>query len=292
MHKYLLKLFPVFFALMFFITNGVYAQGSFKETKEGVFQFLQSAFDAQVSLSEKPRPKQEIEAILSPFFSEEYKATFLSENLVEENGKYLTYGSDFAPYYIPFYQFSNNTKVYFSEDKIYVYEYFEKNDDGPVTYEGHYEGLLLSKIKGKWKVSQLLYDNLPEEIIEQDQTEKSNKEEKEIAKAETQSVKSNEPMTQPQINTQITKKYTPLKLGFEEINKEVINHVIHAGASKVSFERLVKLEETQHKLVDPKQGSTFNSSQFNLGYEIKPFKLIHSSVYLWLEKRLSFLGKL
>lgn len=131
-----------------------------------VFPFLQEAFKAQVALSEFPRAKEEIADLLNPYFSASYQMTFLAENIVEEDGKFLTYGSDFAPFYIPFFQYSKKTKVIHRPGKVYVFEYFPAMNEGPVIYKGHYKGVLLKKFHGKWKVDQLFIDNLPKNIIE------------------------------------------------------------------------------------------------------------------------------
>jgi hypothetical protein len=48
---------------------------------------------------------------------------------------------------------------------IYVFENFPANTEGPVSYDKHYEGLLIRKIKGVWKIDQYLYNNIPTEIL-------------------------------------------------------------------------------------------------------------------------------
>ncbi|MCM3029143.1 MULTISPECIES: DUF3993 domain-containing protein [unclassified Niallia] len=126
--------------------------------RKDVLLFLEEAFHAQVHLSEKHRELSEVNALLTPYFSDDYINKFLKANLVKENGKYIIYGSDFAPYYIPYFQFSENTEIDIHSQKIYVYEYFESPDDGPLYYEDHYEGMLLEKINGQWKVSKQLSD--------------------------------------------------------------------------------------------------------------------------------------
>ncbi|MCS0791176.1 DUF3993 domain-containing protein [Cytobacillus firmus] len=130
-----------------------------------VYKFLQNAFHTQVSLSEEERSMKEVDELLDPYFSEEPKAEFLNENLVSENGKYFTLGSDAAAYYIPFFTYSDSTKVVKEGSKIYVYEYFPENNDGPVAYEGHYEGLLLVEQEGEFKVAKFLGENIPEKIL-------------------------------------------------------------------------------------------------------------------------------
>lgn len=134
-------------------------------SKKDVYGFLKDAYKAQVSLSEKGRTKQEIDSILKPYFSEDYQQKFWDANIVLEKGKFLTYGTDFAQYYIPYYQFSDKTKVVIQPKKIYVFEYFPEKLDGPVGYKSHYEGLLLIKTNLGWKVDKYLYNQIPEKII-------------------------------------------------------------------------------------------------------------------------------
>lgn len=141
------------------------AQETNLDNRENVFAFLKDAFEAQVSLSEQERSQEEIKGILNPYFTPEYQKVFWKENIHEENGRYFTYGSDFARYYIPYYQFSERTKVAFSPNKIYVYEYFPKPQEGPVLYKSHYEGILLKKTSGKWKVAQYFYNQTTKEMV-------------------------------------------------------------------------------------------------------------------------------
>ncbi|WML49422.1 DUF3993 domain-containing protein [Neobacillus sp. PS3-34] len=135
--------------------------------RDDVFSFLKEAFQAQVALSEKERSKDDINKILEPYFTDKYQEVFLKENVAEKNGKYITYGSDFAKYYIPFYQFSDNTRVVIKSNKVYVFEYFPERTEGPVGYKSHYEGILIENISGEWKISKYLYNQIPDEIIKE-----------------------------------------------------------------------------------------------------------------------------
>ncbi|NWQ41396.1 DUF3993 domain-containing protein [Bacillus sp. EB106-08-02-XG196] len=134
-------------------------------TKKEIFSMLQEAFQVQVSLSEQVRTKEEINDLLHPYFSEGYQKLFWKENVFEEEGKFVTYGSDFALFYIPFFHYSDKTKVIFSPDSIYVFEFFPAATDGPVGYEDHLEGVLLRKVDGGWKVDEFLYNNIPDSIL-------------------------------------------------------------------------------------------------------------------------------
>lgn len=141
-----------------------YAQSNLKGRDE-VFRFLEDAFHSQVSLSEQDRSMEQIEEVLNPYFTESYKSLFIKENVVGQENSYRTYGTDFAPYFIPFYAFSEQTKVVEMGKEIYVLEYFPGNEEGPVSYESHYEGLKLIKEKKGWKVAEYLYDEIPVEVI-------------------------------------------------------------------------------------------------------------------------------
>ncbi|SFA76711.1 MULTISPECIES: DUF3993 domain-containing protein [unclassified Bacillus (in: firmicutes)] len=167
MKKWTLLLFLLL--LMSPLTTNAEANNNDLSSRKEVLSFLKGAFEAQVSLSEKERGMDEIHGILSPYFTKNYETIFLKENLVHENGKYMTYGSDFARYFIPFFQFSDETKIVILPDEIFVYEYFEGNKEGPVEYESHYEGIRLTKDKGKWKVDEYLDKDIPNRIIELEQ---------------------------------------------------------------------------------------------------------------------------
>lgn len=170
----------VFYILFFFPLIGQAASFSKIETREDVLNFLHEAFQAQVSLTEKGRTEEEVNSILKPFFTDSYKQLFKKENIVEENGLQFTYGTDFAPYYIPFFQFSDQTEIVINKNSIYVYEFFEGQDEGPVSYKGHYEAIILKKENtGGWKVSDYLYDFDPStDIISEKEVEKQSSLEK------------------------------------------------------------------------------------------------------------------
>ncbi len=143
--------------------------------RDSVLQFIKDAFQAQVSLSEKERSLEEIEEILAPFFTKTYREVFLAENLVEIEGKFMTLGSDAAIYYIPFFKYEGNTKIVKYQDRLYVYEYFSSTDEGPVGYESHYEGVMIEQVEEGLRVSEYLYNNIPEEVIELGQKKKLEK---------------------------------------------------------------------------------------------------------------------
>ncbi|MBT2660400.1 DUF3993 domain-containing protein [Bacillus sp. ISL-45] len=177
-------LFLFISSLLFLVPANAFADSDL-DGREDVFAFLGKAFDSQVSLSEKARTMEEIEAVLDPYFTEDYKSRFIDENVVGQENEYQTYGTDFAPYYIPFYAFSEKTKVVEMKNEIYVVEFFPGNTEGPVGYEDHYEGLKLVIEDGDWKVAQYLYNEVPQEVINKAYPEKA-KEQQQASKPETE----------------------------------------------------------------------------------------------------------
>lgn len=169
MQKKYFQLLTIILLLIYFIPDSPKASEDDLNSRDKVFQFLNSAFQTQVSLSELDRSMEEIKTLMEPYFSKEYQQKFLDVNLHEENGKYFTYGTDFGELYIPFFEFSDITKVVFDTDaeKIYVFEYFPKSKEGPITYDNHYQGILIKKIENQWKISEYLYNQIPQKIIYQ-----------------------------------------------------------------------------------------------------------------------------
>lgn len=161
--KLLIKLI-VIASILFIFPGSDKAEGDI-ESRDQILDLVEDAAHAQISLSEKWRSMNEIKKILAPYLTEKYMERYLKENLVSEEGRFMTYGSDFSPYFIPFFAFTSETKVITEKNKAYVFEYFDGSDIGPVSYPSHYEGLLLKKVDGSWKVSKYLYDDIPKAII-------------------------------------------------------------------------------------------------------------------------------
>ncbi|WP_409253527.1 DUF3993 domain-containing protein [Bacillus sp. SCS-153A] len=131
--------------------------------KDSIVERVQSAFDKQVSLSEKPRTMKEIHAILDTHFTEDFKGKFLMENLIEtKEGFFQTFGSDFAAYYIPNFSYSDKTKAVKKGDTVYLFEYITY-EEGPVYFEDGYQGVKLAEENGVLKVEDIFF-TLPAEL--------------------------------------------------------------------------------------------------------------------------------
>ncbi|CAM5722190.1 DUF3993 domain-containing protein [Niallia circulans] len=134
-------------------------------SREEVFAFVEKAFRAQVSLSKEARKMEEIEEILTPYFSDKLIYLFLNENLKGEQGNFFTYGNEFGKYYLPFYQLSEQTFVEQEENSILLYEYYEPIVIGEKVYEGSYEGILIRKLNNKWLITNMFSDKEVRSIL-------------------------------------------------------------------------------------------------------------------------------
>jgi hypothetical protein len=123
---------------------------------------VKTAFEKQISLSEEPRTMEEVTALLSTHFTDEFKKKFVVENVIETEEGFQTFGSDFAPYYIPNFSYTDETKAVKKGDSVYLIEYFTY-EDGPVYFEDGYQGVKLTKNDGELKIDEVLY-TLPEEL--------------------------------------------------------------------------------------------------------------------------------
>ncbi|MEW4285066.1 DUF3993 domain-containing protein [Priestia koreensis] len=124
-----------------------------------VFTFMHDAFQAQLKLSEAYHTKAETERVLTPYFSKSYTDQFLKENVVKEAQGYISYGGDLSPYYIPYFSYNDDTKMIYDDQKhkLYVYEYFPDETDGPVKYGDHYEMITLKLYGPQWKIVQYTF---------------------------------------------------------------------------------------------------------------------------------------
>lgn len=113
--------------------------------RDNILSHLKSAFHAQQSLTEKPREKKEMVQILSNYFDHDVIKLYLRENMYEENGKYIVYGTDFPNYAIPFFSYDETTQIIDQKDQVIVYEFFHATEDGPVSYDDHYEWVKMEK---------------------------------------------------------------------------------------------------------------------------------------------------
>ncbi|WP_078381086.1 DUF3993 domain-containing protein [Sutcliffiella halmapala] len=149
--KWTKLLFALIIILLFGIPN---VAAETPPSDEEVYSFLQEAQQAQFSLGEKHRSLAEIQEILDPYFTRDYQRQFLDAHLFEEAQGYITYGTDFTIFYIPFFTFDVETKIHRVEatDTIFAYEFFEVDESMPYLYENHYEYVELKVTDQGFKV--------------------------------------------------------------------------------------------------------------------------------------------
>ncbi|WP_082883763.1 DUF3993 domain-containing protein [Bacillus sp. SJS] len=123
--------------------------------KQRSFNMLQAAYQTQISLSSKERTKSEMKRILAPYFTDDMADIYLKHNAVKGQKQFIVYGTDFPILSIPFFSYGPETKLKDKGDKRIIYQFFEKTDEGPVSYDNHYEAVTLTKTGGKWKVSSI-----------------------------------------------------------------------------------------------------------------------------------------
>ncbi|MDX5474101.1 MAG: DUF3993 domain-containing protein [Bacillaceae bacterium] len=123
-------------------------------SRDEILDKLQEAFHAQYMLSEKYREKSEIEELLSNYFTKEYIEKFSNEHLYKEEEGYITYGTDFAIFYVPFYSYDDDTKIkYDARSNVYhIYEFFPTEVSRPSLFPDHYQWVSIVKGPDGWKI--------------------------------------------------------------------------------------------------------------------------------------------
>ncbi|WP_404432686.1 DUF3993 domain-containing protein [Sutcliffiella horikoshii] len=153
-----------------------YASAEQSPRDQEVYSFLKDAFQSQLSLGEKHHSLEEIDQILDPYFTKEYQQSFQKEHLFKEEAGYITYGTDFPAYYIPFFRYDEETKVVKGEDgEIIVYEFFASDEDMPSLYDDHYEYVKLQETSSGWIVKDYGFEYEMPDFV------KSNENEREVS---------------------------------------------------------------------------------------------------------------
>ncbi|MBO0997059.1 DUF3993 domain-containing protein [Bacillus sp. SD075] len=157
MRKYLVACLA---SVLLFLSGGFTASAEGLHREE-VLSLVQDAMKNQSSISEEVSTKEEIEEKLDKHFTGDFIEKFVQANVVKVDGGYTAFGSDFAPYYIPFFSYDKNTEIVYGEngDFIYVQEEFQGTGDGPASMEKHVESVTLKKENNIWKVMDVKYEN-------------------------------------------------------------------------------------------------------------------------------------
>ena len=151
-----LYLVPLLVSIIF--TFGTYASANGTNRSEAFFiEQTRQAGEVQFKLAEDGNSYDEIHTILAPFFTPDFIDVFIKENMFEENDLYYTIGTDFAPLYIPYFTYDDQTKVKITNDsmQVIVYEFFPKSTDGPVGYEDHNAAVIYELMNDEWRISRI-----------------------------------------------------------------------------------------------------------------------------------------
>ncbi|OEH94455.1 DUF3993 domain-containing protein [Bacillus solimangrovi] len=121
--------------------------------REEVFQFLEEAYAAQLSLNEKYRSLDEVHKHLNPYFTKDYTNIFVTERLFHDDEGYYLPGSDSFYAFVPHFKFNERTKIdMIDEHTLIVSEWFEANNEGPWSWDAHEEDVILKKQDGTFKI--------------------------------------------------------------------------------------------------------------------------------------------
>lgn len=134
------------------------------ESREHAAKLAEEGFEVQISLSEKARTLQEIKGRLEPYFTNNFIEKFIRENVKKTEQGYQTFGTDFAPDYIPYFSYTEDTQLILWKGHYYLVEYMPRFG-GPVEYPSDYQGIRLAASGGKWKIDEVVW-KLPQPVID------------------------------------------------------------------------------------------------------------------------------
>lgn len=160
-----------FAALILFFAFGQAGHAETAIGKQEAVEIVQHAAEAQIALTETERSLEEIEKTLSPYFTDEFISEYMKENVEKGENEYIVYGSDFTSYGIPFFNYDEEMEFGRENSSLKLYQFFAGEDEGPVSYEDHYEAVEFKEEDGGYKISSVEYAD-EEPKIEAVHTEK------------------------------------------------------------------------------------------------------------------------
>ncbi|MDQ0860411.1 DUF3993 domain-containing protein [Bacillus sp. V2I10] len=129
------------------------AQSSFDQ--EEAADLTREAAQTQLTLTENERSLEEIEKTLDPYFTDKFIDGYMKENVHKGEDKYIVYGSDFTPFGIPFFNYEENMKFGSENRKLKLYQFFPAEEEGPVSYDDHFETVEFIEEDGTYKISSI-----------------------------------------------------------------------------------------------------------------------------------------
>ena len=203
-----LYLVPLLVSIIFTFSTYASANGTIRSEAFFIEQTRQAG-EVQFKLAEDGNSYDEIHNILAPFFTPDFIDAFIKENMFEENDLYYTIGTDFAPLYIPYFTYDDQTKVKITNDsmQVIVYQFFPKSTDGPVGYDDHNAAVIYELMNDEWRISTIDAAYSPDETSKEPRIEKTNvKTSSEVVEEEVQ----DEPSVFGNVVTSISKFFKSL----------------------------------------------------------------------------------
>ncbi|MGN1401888.1 MAG: DUF3993 domain-containing protein [Bacillus sp. (in: firmicutes)] len=106
--------------------------------------------------------EEEVKDRMDPLFTDKFIDQFLNEGMMEDNGRYFIPGSDFPVHFIPHFEYGKEMKYREDGNQMVLYEEFPAFNEGPVSYNAHYEAVYLVFEDEQWKVDRIDYEYEPE----------------------------------------------------------------------------------------------------------------------------------
>lgn len=141
--------------LFFGFGHAGFAQSSFDQ--EEAADLTKEAAQTQLTLTENERSLEEIEKALEPYFTDKFIDGYMKENVHKGEKKYIVYGSDFTPYGIPFFNYEDNMQFGRENKKLKLYQFFPAEEEGPVSYDDHFETVEFIEEDGSYKISSIQF---------------------------------------------------------------------------------------------------------------------------------------
>ncbi|MEM5017722.1 DUF3993 domain-containing protein [Metabacillus indicus] len=144
-------------ALILFLGYGHAGSAEELLTEEQSVQAVKEASELQAALTEKERPLNEIKAMMEPYFTHAFIEKYVKENVKETENGYIVYGSDFTPYSMPYFNYEEDLSFGAENNTHKLFQFFPAEEEGPVSYDDHYEAVLFVKENGEYKIDDVIF---------------------------------------------------------------------------------------------------------------------------------------
>lgn len=125
---------------------------------EHLINMVQESHQAQLNLVNEISSREEVLSNLSPYFSTPFIEKLLTEHLLETKYGPMILGTDFSPYFIPFFSYDEKTKVTISQSSkiATISEVFHLFDmDGIESSTGRLTTVYLESRENGWIITNI-----------------------------------------------------------------------------------------------------------------------------------------